>query len=164
MLPEFNTPGHTLSWGLGNPDLLTPCFDVPALEYGPIDPTKNSTYEFIFKLYNEIRAVFRDQFVHLGGEEVDFSCWYSVFLGVLCVILVFSGGVTPQSVNLCAIIICPGITSLCRVITPKDWLSTFEISDSPRLSGRMCSPQAFLYPKTPLSMSGSRIREKLFQM
>lgn len=75
ILIEFNSPGHTLSWELGKPGILTPCFDVPALEFGPIDPTKNSTYEFIFQLYEEIEFVFNDKFVHLGGEEVDFACW-----------------------------------------------------------------------------------------
>lgn len=75
VLVEFDTPGHTLSWGLGNPDLLTKCFDVPQLEWGPINPIKNITYEFVFAFYDEVKEVFRDGYAHLGGDEVDFSCW-----------------------------------------------------------------------------------------
>jgi hexosaminidase len=77
VVAEFDTPGHTLAWGLGNPDLLTRCYDVPMLEWGPIDPTKNSTYTFIFKLFEEIKQVFKDEYIHLGGDEVDFACWKS---------------------------------------------------------------------------------------
>ncbi|RZC34074.1 beta-hexosaminidase subunit alpha-like [Asbolus verrucosus] len=77
VLVEFDTPGHTLSWGLAKPDLLTKCVNVPRLELGPIDPTKNSSYEFVFKLFDEIKEVFRDKYTHLGGDEVDFACWES---------------------------------------------------------------------------------------
>lgn len=73
---EFDTPGHTLSWGLGQPDLLTACYGVPQLEWGPINPTRNSTYAFMFKLLDEIKSVFKDKYTHLGGDEVDFACWY----------------------------------------------------------------------------------------
>ncbi|KAJ3648007.1 hypothetical protein Zmor_019844 [Zophobas morio] len=77
VMVEFDTPGHTLSWGLGQPDLLTACYDVPQLEWGPINPTRNSTYAFMFKLLDEIKSVFKDKYTHLGGDEVDFSCWKS---------------------------------------------------------------------------------------
>ncbi|EFA05959.1 putative beta-hexosaminidase fdl-like Protein [Tribolium castaneum] len=77
VLAEFDTPGHTLSWGLGNPDLLTDCHNVPQLKWGPINPIKNTTYDFIFKLFEEIKSVFKDEYTHLGGDEVDFSCWKS---------------------------------------------------------------------------------------
>lgn len=77
VMAEFDTPGHTLSWGLGNADLLTKCHNVPQLEWGPLNPIKNSTYDFIFKLFEEIKNVFKDKYTHLGGDEVDFSCWKS---------------------------------------------------------------------------------------
>ncbi|XP_072526732.1 beta-hexosaminidase subunit alpha isoform X2 [Salminus brasiliensis] len=79
VIPEFDTPGHTQSWGKGQPDLLTPCYkgDVPSGTFGPVDPTLSSTYQFMSGLFKEVKSVFPDSYVHLGGDEVDFNCWKS---------------------------------------------------------------------------------------
>jgi len=46
---EFDTPGHTLSWGKGYPFLLTECYTDGEWngQYGPINIVPNSTYEFM---------------------------------------------------------------------------------------------------------------------
>jgi len=79
VVPEFDTPGHTQSWGKGQPGLLTPCYKdgEPNGRYGPINPILESSYEFIEALWREIKSVFPDSYLHLGGDEVDFSCWRS---------------------------------------------------------------------------------------
>ncbi|KAK2524597.1 Hexa [Columba guinea] len=79
VIAEFDTPGHTLSWGPGAPGLLTPCYlgKDPSGTYGPINPVLNSTYQFVADLFQEVSAVFPDFFLHLGGDEVDFTCWKS---------------------------------------------------------------------------------------
>lgn len=77
VVSEFDTPGHTRSWGVSHPELLTACYDQYRGKLGPMDPTKESTYTFLFKLFQEIVEVFPDQFVHLGGDEVGFECWAS---------------------------------------------------------------------------------------
>ncbi|XP_014667374.1 PREDICTED: beta-hexosaminidase subunit alpha-like [Priapulus caudatus] len=79
VLPEFDTPGHTLSWGAGRPGLLTLCYadGRPDGTHGPVNPVPASTYDFMRRLLAEVVSVFPDAYVHLGGDEVNFGCWKS---------------------------------------------------------------------------------------
>ena len=37
--------------------------------------TDQRVYDFLKVFFKEIVEVFPDQYVHLGGDEVDLSCW-----------------------------------------------------------------------------------------
>ena len=54
-------------------DLLTPLYVCST--YGPIDPTLDTTWPFLENLYTEIVKVFQDDYIHIGGDEVSFTCW-----------------------------------------------------------------------------------------
>ena len=79
VVPEFDVPGHTESWELGQPGLLTPCYrnGVPNGEHGPMDPTKRSVFDFLHRFFKEVTTVFPDKYVHVGGDEVNLDCWKS---------------------------------------------------------------------------------------
>ncbi|KAK6188319.1 hypothetical protein SNE40_004517 [Patella caerulea] len=79
VIVEFDTPGHTLSWGKGQPDLLTKCYtgDKPNGQFGPINPILQSAYTFLDSLFAEIGRLFPDDYIHIGGNDVNFSCWES---------------------------------------------------------------------------------------
>eukprot|EP01023_Acetabularia_acetabulum_P062840 TRINITY_DN780_c0_g2_i4.p1 TRINITY_DN780_c0_g2~~TRINITY_DN780_c0_g2_i4.p1 ORF type:complete len:765 (-),score=137.57 TRINITY_DN780_c0_g2_i4:365-2659(-) len=78
--PEIDTPGHTKSWGVAYPDLLTTCYDQNGNteeQKGPINPIKKRAYDLVAELINEVMSIFVDKFFHLGGDEVNFDCWKS---------------------------------------------------------------------------------------
>lgn len=81
VIPEFDTPGHARTGYETVPDLLTPCYSgktgKPDGTTGPFNPILPSTYSFLEKFYAEIKDVFPDKFVHVGGDEVSFDCWQS---------------------------------------------------------------------------------------
>lgn len=79
VIAEFDTPGHTSSWGGGLPQLLTPCYmgDEPDGTYGPINPIHDETYKTMEIFLKEAVDVFNDKYIHLGGDEVSFDCWAS---------------------------------------------------------------------------------------
>jgi hexosaminidase len=80
VMPEFDSPGHSTSWGAAYPNLLTNCYDgngQPNGETGPLDVIENGTYQFVAKLFQEVTARFNETLVHIGGDEVPFGCWQS---------------------------------------------------------------------------------------
>lgn len=70
VLAELDVPGHALSWGIGYPSLW-PSEDCPE----PLDVSKEFTFELINGILSDFSKVFKYKFVHLGGDEVDTSCW-----------------------------------------------------------------------------------------
>ena len=66
VMPEFDVPGHG-SWGAGRPELMG-CADV-------LDPTKPEVYDFLKAFLGEMAAVFEDEYLFLGGDEVNTTCW-----------------------------------------------------------------------------------------
>ncbi|VVC99099.1 unnamed protein product [Leptidea sinapis] len=78
VIPEFDVPGHTRSWGNAFPSVLTECYSQGnVIGLGPMDPTKNITYKLLRDLFQEVQEWFPDKYFHIGGDEVELDCWRS---------------------------------------------------------------------------------------
>ena len=73
---EFDMPGHAGSWCAGYPEI---CPSPTCLQ--PLDPSSNATFPLIDSLLSESTGrvqgggLFPYNFIHLGGDEVDYTCW-----------------------------------------------------------------------------------------
>jgi hexosaminidase len=85
VVPEFDIPGHALSWMVGYPELASgtgPDYGGPyqiEREYGifdPVmDPTRDSTYKFLDRFIGEMAEIFPDPYMHVGGDENNGVQW-----------------------------------------------------------------------------------------
>ncbi|KAG4214459.1 hypothetical protein ERO13_A01G123900v2 [Gossypium hirsutum] len=70
VLAEIDVPGHALSWGTGYPSLW-PSKDCQQ----PLDVSNEFTFKVIDGILSDFSKIFNFKFVHLGGDEVNTSCW-----------------------------------------------------------------------------------------
>ena len=70
VVPEFDTPGHAESWCAGIPEVCPS----PTCKT-PLDVSKQVTFDVLDDVLGDASKLFPDAFVHLGGDEVDTSCW-----------------------------------------------------------------------------------------
>jgi len=81
VIVEFDMPGHAGSWCTGYPEV---CPSTTCLQ--PLNVASNKTFDLITGLLGEMTGgkksghqapsgLFPDDFIHLGGDEVDTSCW-----------------------------------------------------------------------------------------
>ncbi len=78
VVPEFDIPGHSRSWFLGYPSLASGPGPYTLEEGGiapAIDPTRETTYQFLEKFIAEMAKLFPDAYFHIGGDEVDGKQW-----------------------------------------------------------------------------------------
>ncbi|UXI18698.1 calreticulin [Sarcoptes scabiei] len=87
VIPELDTPGHTHAMAQALPNLLTPCYGDGMNPYTPnypffskseiLNPMLNQSFDFMRELYKEFRENFKDDYIHLGMDEVSYDCWKS---------------------------------------------------------------------------------------
>jgi hexosaminidase len=82
VMVEFDMPGHADSWCVGYPAVCPS----PSCT-SPLNVANNATFDLIQNLLMEMTGgraskpgdpspgLFKDNFIHLGGDEVDTSCW-----------------------------------------------------------------------------------------
>ena len=79
VMMEFDIPGHAGSWCVGYPEVCpSPSCNMP------LDPSSNETFSLMEQLFVEItggssrKGLVPEDLLHLGGDEVDLSCWTQV--------------------------------------------------------------------------------------
>jgi len=80
VMPEFDIPGHSTSWLVGYPELASaPGPYQIERKFGIFDPCFNpineKTYLFFDKFFEEMAALFPDEYIHIGGDEVNGKHW-----------------------------------------------------------------------------------------
>ncbi|CAH8858446.1 unnamed protein product [Trichobilharzia szidati] len=70
VIVEFDSPGHTLSWGKSHPEILS-----GESHDGPINPVDENVWPFLSNLFSEVLSVFPDRVLHLGGSIYDRHSW-----------------------------------------------------------------------------------------
>jgi hexosaminidase len=82
VIAEFDIPGHTQSWFPGYPDLASTPGQYTigrtwGIYYPVMDPTVETTYQFLDSFIGEMAAIFPDPYFHIGGDEVNPKEWTS---------------------------------------------------------------------------------------
>ncbi|HEY7877430.1 MAG TPA: beta-N-acetylhexosaminidase [Gemmatimonadaceae bacterium] len=82
VVPEFDMPGHAISWFVGYPAYASAPgpYTLPTdyhFTAAAFDPTRASVYHFIDGFVAEMSALFPDRYWDVGGDEVDARIWTS---------------------------------------------------------------------------------------
>ncbi len=80
VVPEFDMPCHTTSWFAGYPQLASGAGPYQVADRWGIfdaamDPTRESTFEFLDRFLGEMTALFPDAYFHIGGDECNGKEW-----------------------------------------------------------------------------------------
>ena len=85
IVPELDSPGHARAWGLSAKyAAITACTEVKGADYskycaeppcGQLNPAVNLTYTVVEKAFNDVAAMFGDELIHAGYDEINFPCW-----------------------------------------------------------------------------------------
>lgn len=80
VIPEIDTPGHVVSAIAAYPELS--CFnrELPVatnsgIHYDILCIGKESTFDFIYSVFDEVCEMFPDKIIHIGGDEVLTERW-----------------------------------------------------------------------------------------
>jgi hexosaminidase len=82
VVPEFDVPGHSISWMVGYPQISSAkgpfqVAEVAGIHDQALDPTREATYTFLDRLVGEMVKIFPDAYFHIGGDEVEGTVWTS---------------------------------------------------------------------------------------
>jgi hexosaminidase len=78
--PEFDIPGHVTAWLVGHPELASISRDYQIERrwgiFDPaLDPSNPEVYRFLDTFLTEMAGLFPDDYLHIGGDEVNGKDW-----------------------------------------------------------------------------------------
>jgi hexosaminidase len=80
VVPEFDMPAHATAWFVGYPNLASGKgpYEIER-KWGVLDPamdpTRESTYQFLDLMIGEMAGLFPDAYFHIGGDECNGKEW-----------------------------------------------------------------------------------------
>ncbi len=82
VVPEFDLPGHASAIAVAYPELITEKNNyVMERHWGVFEPlldiTNPKTYQFIDAVIAELTELFPDEYLHIGGDEVNPKQWHN---------------------------------------------------------------------------------------
>ncbi|KAI8894229.1 glycoside hydrolase superfamily [Globomyces pollinis-pini] len=83
VIPEFDMPGHSFSWGIGDPSIVVCGNKQPWTAYcaqppcGQLDISNSSTISMVNSFLTEQASWFSDPHIHLGHDEINLDCYKS---------------------------------------------------------------------------------------
>ncbi|PKG40487.1 beta-N-acetylhexosaminidase [Psychromonas sp. Urea-02u-13] len=80
VIPEIDVPGHASAIAVAYPELMSaPGPYQEEINWGVhkplLDPSNADVYTFVDKVVAEMAALFPDEYLHIGGDEVDPTQW-----------------------------------------------------------------------------------------
>ncbi|MFB0565612.1 MAG: beta-N-acetylhexosaminidase [Candidatus Aminicenantaceae bacterium] len=80
VVPEFDMPGHTTSWFIGHPELASAPGPYQIERHWGIhdpcmNPAREEVYTFLDSFFEEMTELFPDEYLHIGGDEVNGIHW-----------------------------------------------------------------------------------------
>jgi len=80
VVPEFDMPAHATAWFAGYPNIASGKGPYEIVKsWGVLDPamdpSRESTYQFLNLLIGEMSALFPDAYFHIGGDECNGKEW-----------------------------------------------------------------------------------------
>ena len=73
---ETDMPGHAYCWGDGYPKIRANCPGYQSQKDEVVlNPIETETYQVINGVLDQISDTTEDNYVHLGGDEVQYGCW-----------------------------------------------------------------------------------------
>lgn len=79
IMPEVDLPGHSLAAVTAYPELLPEGkgggVSAQGFKANALSPAKEETYRFVETVFDELKAVFPYEYIHIGGDEVNHQTW-----------------------------------------------------------------------------------------